>query len=330
MSANIRNQVMLGRLSFKGWAGEIKDRTSSRKIEQDNNAVEGASKAKKVLLPGVTELEAIQKFAAGCRTWWHGISVPWEDGGARAYSAMRHFEIQIDMGDRIRQYDQLVADFVLKYPTLYAEQQFRLNHLFDPNDYPTPDEIAGKFGMYFSVRPIPNAEDLRVIEGLTSQEVERLVAEARQGEQEQIRQAVENAYEKLYKTVKAMADKLAVPVGEKGSIFRDSLIENIREIVGVMPGLNITNDPKLNDLTQKALVLTQYSPDELKTPGPRAAAQKQAAALAGLFGRETTISHTPVAPDFGAIIAQYEVAQYEAAPAPATEAPALAGINWDD
>lgn len=323
MSADIRNRVMLGRLSFKGWAGEIKDRTSSRKIEQDNNAVEGASKAKKVLLPGVTELEAIQKFAAGCRTWWHSISVPWEDGGARAYAAARHFEIQTDMGDRMRDYDRLATDFVLKYPTLYAGQQFRLNHLFDPNDYPAPDEIAGKFGMYFSVRPIPNTEDLRVIEGLTSQEVERLVAEARQGEQEQIRQAVENAYEKLYKTVKAMADKLAVPIGEKGSIFRDSLIENIREIAGIMPGLNITNDPKLNDLTQKALVLTQYSPDELKTPGPRAAAQKQASALAGLFGRGTTVSHASATPDLGAIMAQYEAA-------PAAEAPTLAGINWDD
>ncbi len=346
--SNIRNQVMLGRLSFRGWAGEIKDKSSSRKIEQDAGAVEGASKAKKVLLPGVAELEAIQKYAAGCRTWWHGISVPWEDGGARAYSAARHFEIQTDMGDRMRQYDQLVADFVLKYPTLYAEQQFRLNHLFDPADYPAPSEIADKFGMYFTVRPIPNSEDLRVIEGLTTQEVERLVAEAKAGEQEQIAQAVGNAYEKLYKVVKAMADKLAVPVGEKGSVFRDSLIENIRELANVMPGLNITHDPKLDDLTQKALVLTQYSPDDLKTPGPRAEAQKKAAALAELFGKTTVpakaAAAAPATPALDTVMAEYDeptvgpvgpvgptVGPVDEPEEPVSDAKTLiGGIDWDD
>ena len=319
--SNIRNQVMLGRLSFKGWAGEIKDNTSSRQIEQANGAVEGASKAKKVLLPGVVELEAIQKFAAGCRTWWHGMSVPWEDGGARAYNAGRHIELMTDIGDRQRQYDQLVANFVLKYPTLYADQQFRLNHLFDPADYPAPGEIADKFGMYFSVRPIPNTEDLRVVEGLTDQEVERLVQEARKAEQEQVTQAVANAYEKLYKVVKAMADKLVVPIGEKGSIFRDSLIDNIREMANIMPGLNITNDPKLDALTQQALVLTQYSPDDLKSPGPRAEAQKKAATLAKMFTQDqgTTVSHAPApTPPVEAVLAEY------------SDVPDLVDINWDD
>lgn len=332
--ANIRNQVMLGRLRFASWAGEIKDTTSSRKIEQDNNAVEGASKAKKVLFPGVAKLEQIKKLQAACRTWYHGITVPWEDGGARAYSAARHFELMTDIGDWMRRHDQLVADFVLEYPTLYAEQQFRLNHMFDPKDYPPPGEIADKFGMFFTVRPISNAEDIRVVEGLTDQEVDRLVTEAKQQEQEQVQAAVQNAYDKLHAVMNAMASKLAIPIGEKGSIFRDSLIENIKDLAGIMPGLNITHDPKLDELMAKAYQLTEYSPDDLKSPGPRAKAQKQAQAVADMVKPPaTTVSPPPVAkpalplPALTSVMDEYS-ADEEPAELPAP--PAFAGIDWDD
>jgi hypothetical protein len=315
--SNIRNHVMLGRLSFSGWAGEIKDSTSSRKIEADNGAVEGASKAKKVLLPGVVELEAIQKFAATTRTWWHGVSVPWEDGGARAYSAARHIELLTDIGDRQREYDRLVDAFVVKYPTAYAEQQFRLNHLFDVADYPDPSTIRDKFAFNFHIRPIADAEDIRVIEGLTNQEADRLVAQAKDAEKEQVQAAVDDAYRKLYKVIKAMADKLAVPVGEKGSIFRDSLISNIRDLAEVMPGLNITNDPQLDALAAKAMQLTEYTAEDLKSSGLRAEVQKRAAELAGMF---TTVSQP--APT----VCQNTVDT----PIQDAAVAVLAGINWDE
>jgi hypothetical protein len=312
---------MLGRLSFSGWAGEIKDSTSSRKIEADNGAVEGASKAKKVLLPGVVELEAIQKFAAATRTWWHGVSVPWEDGGARAYSAARHIELLTDIGDRQREYDRLVDAFVAKYPTAYAEQQFRLNHLFNAADYPDPSTIRDKFAFNFHIRPIADAEDIRVIEGLTDQEADRLIAQAKEAEREQVQAAVDDAYKKLYKVIKAMADKLAVPVGEKGSTFRSSLISNIRDLAEVMPGLNITNDPQLNALAAKAMQLTGYTAEDLKSSGLRAEVQKRAAELAGMF---TTVSQPAPAPAPTVCQNTVDTSIQDAAAA------VLAGINWDE
>lgn len=323
--SNIRNHVMLGRIAFSGWAGEVKDSNSSRKIEADAGAVAGASKAKKVLLPGVVELEAIHKFAAATRTWWHGVSVPWEDGGARAYSAARHIELMQDIGDRQRHYDSLVAAFVSVYPTAYAEQQFRLNHLFDASDYPDPNAIGDKFKFNFHVRPVADSEDIRIIEGLTDQEADRLIAQARVEEQAQIQSAVDDAYKKLYKTIKAMADKLAVPVGEKGSIFRDSLINNIRDMAEIMPGLNITSDPLLDALAAKAMALTQYTPEALKSSGLRAEVQKRAAELAGLFPTDegTTVSQ-PSPMVFQNTVEDELTTIQDAAAA------VLAGINWDD
>jgi hypothetical protein len=36
--------------------------------------------------------------------------------------------------------------------------------------------------------------------------------------------------------------KLAVPIGEQGAIFRNTLIENVLDIVNRVPALNITGD----------------------------------------------------------------------------------------
>jgi hypothetical protein len=118
-----------------------------------------------------------------------------------------------------------------------------------------------------------------------------------------------------------MADKLAVPVGEKGSTFRSSLISNIRDLAEVMPGLNITNDPQLDALAAKAMQLTGYTAEDLKSSGLRAEVQKRAAELAGMF---TTVSQPAPAPAPTVCQNTVDTSIQDAAAA------VLADINWDE
>ena len=93
--------------------------------------------------------------------------------------------------------------------------------------------------------------------------------------------AMNTAAQRLFKVVQAMHATMATPIGEKGAKFNDSKLENILELVELMPILNITNDPKLIELAKQAKKLAQKSPGELREDVvKRASAATEAAALA--------------------------------------------------
>jgi phosphoenolpyruvate carboxylase len=58
-----------------------------------------------------------------------------------------------------------------------------------------------------------------------------------------------------------MADKLADPTG----IFRDSMVENAREICAMLPRLNFTDDANLEAMRQEVeSKIAKYHPDALR------------------------------------------------------------------
>lgn len=47
-------------------------------------------------------------------------------------------------------------------------------------------------------------------------------------------------------------------------VFRDSLVENLRDLVKVMPSLNITGDPELDALSDRLSQLAKYDAETLR------------------------------------------------------------------
>jgi hypothetical protein len=66
-----------------------------------------------------------------------------------------------------------------------------------------------------------------------------------------------------------MAEKLKAFKPAQGGdraegIFRDSLVENVRELVAVLPSLNITGDPTLAAVAARMEALCRDDADELR------------------------------------------------------------------
>jgi hypothetical protein len=94
------------------------------------------------------------------------------------------------------------------------------------------------------VYPVPSS-DFRVSiasEELTriQQDVERRVRDAEQA-------ALKEVWTRLFERVKHMAEKLADPK----AIFRDSMVDNAREICALLPRLNFNDDPQLEAMRQE-------------------------------------------------------------------------------
>jgi hypothetical protein len=151
-------------LNISVWTANKLDRGQTDKVNNDNAAARNAAKVHKYLMTGSSERDDIAKYAAGLRSYHLWQTLPWADKGPRLLPISKVFEYKKELQHRIDQYHALVDVFVRKYPTLMEnakQMSTGLGALFNPNDYPSEQEIRSKFGARLVISPLPDAGDFR-------------------------------------------------------------------------------------------------------------------------------------------------------------------------
>ena len=119
-----------------------------------------------------------------------------------------------------------------------------LNGMFDPNDYPGVHEIRARFDFKTIVTPLPDQADFRV--SLNASEVQRIQADIESRTRNILHDATDECWKRLYKSVEHMTERLSDPDNR----FHDTLVSNPRELVDLLPKLNIADDPELERMRQ--------------------------------------------------------------------------------
>lgn len=292
-TTQLKNLVLCGKLSVTNWEAKKKAKNIEHDAEAKAGAKAGAISARKSLLPGAEELENIIKHASAMRTWWNTVSAPWFDNGMRVYNVAGHIDIMQAYGDMARYRDDLIAKFLAEYPALREKARFDLNDLFDESEYPLTPVVASRFTCSFEVMPLPDTGDFRVVQGLDEAEIERLRMGAVESERARLAGAADNAVRRLHEAVSIMADRMKVftekeDTDDKTRKYFDSWVTNVKTMAELMPQLNLTGDPALNELAEEAARLAQDDPQaykmsrDLRTEAT-ARAETIAAKLAKLF-----------------------------------------------
>ena len=151
----------------------------------------------------------------------------------------------------------LVDNFVHGYDGLRQDAPRALGKLYDPKDYPSSDDIRRKFSIDLAVFPVPST-DFRVAIG--SEELSRIQQDVERRVKDAERTAMLDVWQRLFDRVKHMAEKLADPK----AIFRDSMVENARELCSLLPRLNFSDDPNLEALRQDVEAKLIKHPDALR------------------------------------------------------------------
>lgn len=280
------NSNLLYRPSVSIWTARKKDKAESVKVNANAGAIDGAANVYKQLLPDSPELEAVQKFQNVFRTFVYDNTLPWDDSGWRIGRVVRHMEFMQEVGDMMRQFDSLVDAFVDAYSKDIEQAKFTLNAMFDQADYPGADEVRGKFRISVDVMTLPNSEDFRVVDGVPQAEVDKLCDIAANSVEAKIAAGMNEAYKRLFSVVSKMSTTLTQYGDKEVKKFNDTLVNNIADLVAIMPALNLTDDPVLNALTSEAKNLVEYDLSDLrKDEKTRKSAIKEAAALAAKFAR---------------------------------------------
>ena len=152
-------------------------------------------------------------------------------------------------------FESAVKRFVVDYAYQVGVARNRLGMMFDEADYPSPNDVSARFAWEEAIMPIPSGNDFRVSLSHEMTTAIRQDIEARANAA--TKAATQSLFDRVVKTITHMAESLEeyAEVVEDGKVkkinpFRDSMVNNVQELVSILPALNVTGDPVLTKVTQ--------------------------------------------------------------------------------
>lgn len=292
-TATIAKRAMLVQPTISVWTARRYDRTASEEVAELHkaDAVRAGRYNKCLINVKAPEYVAVQSIQGAARRWHEEHTSPWAQDGARILSIAMFQDYQRTMSAFRDQFYFAVEKLIAAYPRLVEEQKKVINGLYKESDYPKQSELRSRFGFHISIFPVPVANDFRV--ELDTDDVEMLRSQIETEVEFTVKKAERDRWERLMRVVGHAVNRLnierEVEVKQKGkvvkmtksAIFRDSMIDNIKKAVDVLPKLALNDDPAFDAvLLEVKDRLSGLDPEELReNDSKRRVAARDAAAI---------------------------------------------------
>jgi hypothetical protein len=223
---------------------------SPYKLDQEESKQYGAGNVNKHLFEGRNNLvkSTISKFTE-VYTYVKDNTVPWTTG-VDMLNINHYMEFNAGLRQRVDDAHRAVDTLCLSWEDEVKDDLDRLSqiaiakgkpNLANASDYPDVDELRAKFGIEIRYMPVPTTGDFRV--DISDDDKASL--------QQQLDDAGVNANKHVIKSMlepmeRAIA-KLSVPIGNDGSVFRDTLVDNLVEVTERMNKINLSDDAVIQD-----------------------------------------------------------------------------------
>lgn len=234
----IQNESLIVSLSISQWTARKHDKKVTDEVNRQHNASNDAGRYNK-LLASKEHTEAIGKVASKARNFHYDNTLPWGDNNERLLPAKNYFDYVTEMNKLKSEFEHTCNDFFANYDLVINEARVRLNGMFNERDYPSRSEISEKFRFKTVFMPVPET-DFRV--HLKDEEVESLRKQVGLEVENRLADAVKDIWERIKDHLRHMKDRLS----DQNAVFRDSLFDNLRELINLLPRLNVTNDQSIN------------------------------------------------------------------------------------
>jgi hypothetical protein len=282
-TATLSSSAMLVTVNVSKWEGRKFDKKASNDIVASNNAERGAANVHKKLLPNSDALKAIIEHASAIHRIHTHMTMPWADKGARLLPTAQYMKYHNEGTTLQNKFYTLVDTFLDDYNLSIAEAQVHLGDMYNDKDYPTVGELRQKFKCVIAYAPLPESGDFRV--DLPKEAIAELQSSYVNYYEEKAKQAMNDVWERLYKVLKNMSEKLDYADKENKKVFRDTLVSNVMDMIELLRVSNVTNSVQMTamaDQLEEALV--GVTPDALREDDYFRAETKRAvdAAIAAL------------------------------------------------
>lgn len=240
----LSDKALLVQLNISQWTARKYDKRATEQVATANNTTMSAGRYNKSLLPMNDYLSNVHQKATAIRAKYYANTLPWGIEGTMMLPSANYLSFMTEFRKEKGEWQHLVDQFLHHYVQLREDAKRFLGNLYDEADYPKLHEVERKFKMDMAVFPVPS-NDFRV--EIADHELERIRSDVEQRVQDAAQSAMNEAWQRLYDRVKHMAEKLSDPK----AIFRDTMVENTREICALLSRLNFTDDPNLEAMRQQ-------------------------------------------------------------------------------
>lgn len=235
----LTEKAMVLTLTIGIWQGYRLDKQASAEITAAKGAKSDAARVNKHLVPKEA-LAAIVTANGAVRTHFYGKTLPWRDNGDRLMPRALFTQFIEEHEALVTAFQNEVDTFLVhKYPEAIEQAEFRMGELFDRNDYPAVSELRRKFYVNLDINPVTTANDFRV--EIDAAHVDKVRETMERATEQRVQQAQADVWKRLAETITTFHDRMANPDAK----IYSSLPEKMDELIEMLPGLNILDDPDI-------------------------------------------------------------------------------------
>lgn len=235
---SITNNCMIVNLQIGTWAGYRLDKEASRAVTETAHAADDAARVNKHLV-SKDVLKPIVSASNAVRSHFYEKTLPWKDNGDRLLTRALFTKFMDEHARLVDKFKEAVEDFVGRtYLTAREQAEFRMGTMFKPDDYPHPDDLRRRFYVNLDIDAVTEANDFRV--QLDNAEMAHVRSSMEQALKQRMGTAMRDVWDRIATTLGHFANKMG-----SDEVFREATVTNLQDIVDLLPGLNILNDPDL-------------------------------------------------------------------------------------
>lgn len=234
---------------------------TKRKVPSATEAIETETDRNMLLINKLIidapELEAICALDGKIRAYLRSKSLPGEalQRGCYLMSLATIATVYEQLEEFSKQRKGLVDKYCAVYPAKVAEAEVRLGKLFSQRDYIPAESVGKAFSMeWFILSSVSTPDNLKdVSNSIFKKEMDKVAAKC----QDVIQQVEVGLVEYIDSFTTHLIDALSMKDDGKPKIFKAPSITNFREFLKQLPGMNITNNEKLQALGEKAAAIME-------------------------------------------------------------------------
>lgn len=236
---SITKECMIVNLSIGRWYGFARDAELGRSVAITHHADEDATNVNKRLMPSKV-LRDVNSSLTTIRNHFYANTLPWHDKGGRLLTRKLFTKFIEEHEALVKKAEAAIEKFItVDYPAERDRAEFRMGEVFNPSDYPSQSELRAMYRVQLDFEPVGDSGDFRV--EMDKKHLDSVRQSIERNVNARIQTAMREVWERLAKTLRHFHDRMA----EEDARFKRATVDNLREIVEVLPALNVLDDPDL-------------------------------------------------------------------------------------
>lgn len=258
MSNPLSELSILLHLKISQWDAQVSDNRALAAVAATFHGDTSRDRYRKSLFVN-DPLKGVARCAGRVRNNFYKWTLPWQDGGGRLVPSLDFREFQRAHTGFVGDFDFEVNEFLIAYDDHKELARSHRGDLFREDDYPTADELRGRFSITLQALPFPSSADFRVEapEEIITQlraDVERTVGE--------VTATVSNSMQdRIRDRLKVLVDAL-----DSEKRFTSALFDELNFVVNMGRSLrDVLPAPVRKSLDDIELGILPYTPEQVRS-----------------------------------------------------------------